>query len=113
MPNTTARSRIWKRELIILNGSVSAKEEALKITKEALMDSFKAAAATAMQESNAQFLELAKTHSDGTVKEAEGGLDQRKVAIEEMLKPLKLSIDEHRKRTAKLVFEIKGGFRAM
>ena len=99
-----------EKEIITLNGSVSAKEDALKTTKEALMDSFKAAAAAAMQDSNAQFLELAKTKLDGTVKEAEGDLDERKSAIEEMLKPLKVSIDEHKKRSAELEKESKETF---
>mgnify|MGYP002360552262 FL=1 len=99
-----------ERQVIKLEGSVTAREEALKTTKDALMDSFKAAAATAMQDSNAQFLALAKTKLDGTVKEAEGDLDERKSAIEEMLKPLKLSIDQHKKRTEDLEKESKETF---
>ena len=44
-------------------------------------------------------MELAKENLQGTVKQVEGNLDQRKAAIEELLKPLRESIDKHKLRT--------------
>ena len=79
--------------------AIEVASRSLDSTKEALLDTFKSAANEALQTSNKQFLELAKENLQGTVKQAEGNLDQRKAAIEELLKPLRESIDKHKLRT--------------
>ncbi len=88
-----------EKELVRLESELKSRQEALDSTKEALLDTFKSAANEALQTSNKQFLELAKENLQGTVKQAEGNLDQRKAAIEELLKPLRESIDKHKQRT--------------
>ena len=88
-----------EKEVVRLESELKSRQEALDSTKEALLDTFKAAANEALQTSNKQFLELAKENLQGTVKQAEGNLDQRKAAIEELLKPLRESIDKHKQRT--------------
>ena len=88
-----------EKEVVQLKSDLKSRQEALDSTKEALLDTFKSAANEALQTSNKQFLELAKENLQGTVKQAEGNLDQRKAAIEELLKPLRESIDKHKLRT--------------
>ena len=89
-------------DIASLKSTVTAKEEALNDAKTALVDTFKAAALDALRSNNHQFLELAQQKLDGTVKEADGQLEQRKAAIEELLKPLTLSIQKHKERTEEL-----------
>lgn len=94
-----ARRFSLEKEVVRLESELRSRQEALDSTKEALLDVFKSAANEALQTSNKQFLELAKENLQGTVKQAEGNLDQRKAAIEELLKPLRESIDKHKLRT--------------
>jgi DNA recombination protein RmuC len=91
-----------ENDITKLEGDVAARKEALETARKALVDTFKSAANEALKTSSTQFLELAKTKLDGTVKEAEGDLDERKSAIEELLKPLKESIEKHKERTDKV-----------
>ena len=47
-------------------------------------------------------LALARTQLEAQVKDAEGNLDERKSAIEEMLKPVKEAIDSYKKKIEQL-----------
>jgi DNA recombination protein RmuC len=91
-----------KTRIAELESTLTARDSALEQTRTALMDSFRSAASEALQNNNKQFLELASQKLDGTVKENAGELEQRKAAIEELLKPLKLSIDKHKERSEEL-----------
>ncbi|HPY67569.1 MAG TPA: DNA recombination protein RmuC [Bacteroidales bacterium] len=93
-------------ELIRKNSSLEARTEAqeksLGEVRDAMLNTFKAAASDALVQNNKQFLDLAKTHLEAQIKDAEGNLDERKSAIAEMLKPVKESIDTYKKRIEEL-----------
>jgi DNA recombination protein RmuC len=81
-----------------LETKIEAQEKSLTEVKNAMLNTFKAAASDALIQNNKQFLDLAKTQLEAQVKDAEGNLDERKSAIAEMLKPVKESIDSYKKR---------------
>ena len=81
-----------------LETEIKAQEKSLEEVKNSMLNTFKAAASDALIQNNKQFLDLAKTHLEVQVKEAEGNLDERKSAIAEMLKPVRESIDSYKKR---------------
>jgi DNA recombination protein RmuC len=81
-----------------LEAKIEAQEKSLAEVKNAMLNTFKAAASDALIQNNKQFLDLAKTKLEAQVKDAEGNLDERKSAIAEMLKPVKESIDSYKKR---------------
>ena len=74
------------------------KEEAVEAYKETLLDSFKSAAGDALQQNNEQFLKLAETTLGEKITSSKGELDQRKTAIEELLKPMKSALEQYTKR---------------
>lgn len=89
-------------ELKIHTGRLEALEtgkgEAVEAYKETLLNTFKSAAGDALQQNNEQFIELAKSKLEENVSSSKGELDQRKVAIEEMLKPMKDSLEKYTTR---------------
>lgn len=74
------------------------KEEAVEAYKETLLDSFKSAAGDALQQNNEQFLRLAETTLGEKITSSKGELDQRKTAIEELLKPMKTALEQYTMR---------------
>lgn len=74
------------------------KEEAVEAYKETLRDSFKSAASDALQQNTEQFLKLAQTTLGEKITSSKGELDQRKTAIEELLKPVKSALEQYTKR---------------
>jgi DNA recombination protein RmuC len=85
-----------------LEARVEAQDKSLDEVKIAMLNTFKAAASDALIQNNRQFLDLAKSHLEVQLKEAEGNLDERKTAISEMLKPVRESIDSYSKRIEEL-----------
>lgn len=81
-----------------LETRIEAQAKSLEEVKNAMLNTFKAAASDALIQNNQQFFDLAKTRLDVQIKDAEGNLDERKSAIAEMLKPVKESIDSYKKR---------------
>ena len=59
-----------------------------------LADAFKALAADALESNNQSFLELAKRHSGKFQETAKGDLEKRQQAIQELVKPVKESLDK-------------------
>ncbi len=59
-----------------------------------LSDAFKALAAEALKSNNQSFLQLAKTNLETFQKSAQTDLDQRRKSIDELVKPVKLSLDK-------------------
>jgi DNA recombination protein RmuC len=90
------------RQNNVLQAKVEAQANSLDEVKKAMVDTFKSAASDALTQNNKQFIDLAKSHLETQVKEAEGNLDERKSAIAEMLKPVKESIDSYKKRIEEL-----------
>jgi DNA recombination protein RmuC len=90
------------RQNSVLQAKVEAQANSLEEVRKAMVDTFKSAASDALTQNNKQFIDLAKSHLETQVKEAEGNLDERKSAIAEMLKPVKESIDSYKKRIEEL-----------
>jgi len=86
----------------VLLAKVDAQATSLDEVRKAMVDTFKSAASDALTQNNKQFIDLAKSHLETQVKDAEGNLDERKSAIAEMLKPVKESIDSYKKRIEEL-----------
>lgn len=66
----------------------------LNQAREALLDSFKALSGEALKSNNQAFLELAKTSLDTYQKTAQSDLEIRQKAVEEMVKPVKESLEK-------------------
>jgi DNA recombination protein RmuC len=64
--------------------------------QEKLKEAFQSLAGEALQASSRQFIELANARFDSLQKEAEGDLEQRKVAIQAMVNPLETALNELR-----------------
>ncbi|HBE43072.1 MAG TPA: DNA recombination protein RmuC [Bacteroidales bacterium] len=85
-----------------LEASIKAQEKSLEEVKEAMLNTFKAAASDALLQNNQQFLNLAKPQLEAQVNATKSDLDQRKVAIEEMLKPVREAIDSYKLKIEQL-----------
>src|SRR5216683_706144 len=64
--------------------------------QEKLKEAFQSLAGEALQASSRQFIDLAKARFDSLQKEAEGDLEQRKVAIQAMVNPLETALRDLR-----------------
>ncbi len=83
-----------------LRDLVNEKENQLtehRAKHEGIDDKFKALASDVLKQSNEQFLQLAKKTFDGEQKDAAAQLEQRKQAIESLIKPIRESLDKHSK----------------
>jgi DNA recombination protein RmuC len=86
-----------------LRDLVNKKENQLteqRAKHEGIDDKFKALANDVLKQSNEQFLQLAKKTFDGEQKDAAAQLEQRKQAIESLIKPIRESLDKHSKVVA-------------
>jgi DNA recombination protein RmuC len=70
------------------------KLELLKSAEEKLADAFKALSADALRSNNQSFLELAKQNLKTFQESAKGDLERRQSAIDELVKPLKESLEK-------------------
>jgi DNA recombination protein RmuC len=86
----------------VLQANLEARDKSLEEVKSAMIDTFKSAASDALLQNNKQFLEMAKPQLEAQVNASKGDLDLRKTAIEEMLKPVRESIETYRKRIEEL-----------
>jgi DNA recombination protein RmuC len=67
-----------------------------------LREAFQSLAGEALASSNNQFLELAKSKFDTLQKEAEGDLEQRKVAIQSLVNPLETALKDLRSEVTRI-----------
>jgi DNA recombination protein RmuC len=67
-----------------------------------LREAFQSLAGEALQSSSNQFIELAKSRFDSLQKEAEGDLDQRKIAIKAMVDPLETALKDLRSEVSRV-----------
>ncbi len=86
----------------ILQANIEAQKNSMDEVRKSMVDTFKSAASDALTSNNKQFLTLAVTSLEAQVKASEGNLDERKAAIEEMLKPVRESIESYKKRIEEL-----------
>src|SRR5579862_6764697 len=67
-----------------------------------LREAFQSLAGEALQASSLQFMELAKSRFDSLQKEAEGDLEQRKVAIQSLVDPLETALKDLRSEVTRV-----------
>ncbi len=67
-----------------------------------LREAFQSLAGEALRASSDQFIELAKAKFDSLQKEAEGDLEQRKIAIQSMVDPLQTALTDLRSEVARV-----------
>ncbi|MEN6320262.1 MAG: DNA recombination protein RmuC [Syntrophaceae bacterium] len=94
--NTDVKTKITEIETRLTEERKAA-EEKLKLLDEArqkLSDAFKALSADALKSSNQSFLELARETLDKYQESAKGDLQMRQTAIDELVKPLKESLEK-------------------
>lgn len=77
-------------------------KKSIEEVKTAMLDSFKSAAADALGQNNQQFLTLAQTQFTAHKSEAQTDLENRKKAIEDLLKPVKESIENYKTKVEEL-----------
>lgn len=80
---------------------------------EGLGDNFKSLAADVLKQSSEQFLQLAKENFDGKQKDAAAQLEQRKQAIESLIKPIRESLDKHAKAVTDIEKNREGAYHGL
>lgn len=75
-----------------------------------LRDTFKSLAGDALQQSTEQFLKLARKTFEGEQKDATQQLEQRKAAIEAMIRPVRESLDKHAKAVTEIEKQREGAY---
>jgi DNA recombination protein RmuC len=91
-----------KNQNSVLKANLEAQDKSIEEVRKVMLDTFKSAASDALTSNNEQFLALARTSLETSIKESEGNLDQRKEAIDQMLKPVKEAIESYKKRIEEL-----------
>jgi DNA recombination protein RmuC len=74
--------------------STAEKLEVVEKAQKQLADSFKALSGEALQANNQNFLALAKTHLEKFQEAARGDLDQRHLSIQELVRPVRESLEK-------------------
>ncbi len=78
--------------------NAAAKVRLLDEAQTRLADAFKALSADALKSNNEEFLKLARTSMEGVQNAAKGDLDQRRQAIETLIKPLEATLKTYQER---------------
>jgi DNA recombination protein RmuC len=94
--NTNLRAKLSELETRLVEEHKAAEERMalLKEAREQLADAFKALSADALKSNNQSFLELARTALERFHEGAKNDLDMRQMAIDELVKPLKDSLEK-------------------
>jgi DNA recombination protein RmuC len=85
-----------------LEAKIEAQEKSLDEVKEAMLNTFKAAASDALLQNNQQFINLAKPQLEAQTEASRTDLEIRKTAIENMLKPIEKAIESYKARIEQL-----------
>jgi DNA recombination protein RmuC len=72
----------------------ASQEKLLKEAEGALKDTFKSLAAESLRSNNQQFMELAKTQLEAVQAQARSDLEKRQIGIQELVKPVRESLDK-------------------
>ncbi len=78
-----------------LRTDVQRQVDVVSQAQQQMLNTFKATAGDALQQSNEQFLQLANQHFETQQADAAKSLEQRKQAIEHLVKPLKETLDKY------------------
>ena len=94
--NMELRAKLAEVETRLMEGSLAAQEKLalLKEAREQMTDAFKALSADALKGNNQSFLELAKAALEKFHEGAKSDLEMRQMAIDELVKPLKNSLEK-------------------
>lgn len=87
--------------------------EDLRKAEAKLGDTFKALSGNVLKDAQEQFLALAKERLGGQHKDAQAQLDQRKAAIENLLKPIEKSLKQHGEAVTRIEKEREGSYHAL
>ena len=79
-----------------------SRKESIEEAKIAMLDSFKSTTTDALGQNNKQFLDLAQTQFSAHKSEAGTDLENRKKAIEDLLKPVKEAIETYKTKVEEL-----------
>ncbi len=82
----------------------------LRTQAEGMDDKFKSLAQDVLKQANDQFLQLATQKLEGEQKDAAAQLEQRKAAIEQLLKPVRESLDKHASAVSEIEKDRKGAY---
>src|SRR2546428_2381822 len=83
-----------KAELVGERRAAAERSESFKQAAEALADKFKALSRDALKDNNQSFLDLARATLEKFQQTAKGDLEQRQSAIDQLVKPLKESLEK-------------------
>jgi DNA recombination protein RmuC len=94
--NMELRAKLAEVETKLMEGNLVTQEKLalLKEAREQMTDAFKALSADALRGNNQSFLELAKAALEKFHESAKSDLEMRQMAIDELIKPLKNSLDK-------------------
>jgi DNA recombination protein RmuC len=94
--NSSLRVKVSELDTLIREERKAAGEKlaVLDAAREKLSDAFKSLSADALQSNNRSFMELARTLLEKYQEGARGDLDQRRQAIDELVKPLRESLEK-------------------
>jgi DNA recombination protein RmuC len=93
--------------------AAAEKQQLLEQAEARLSDTFKALSADALRSSNEQFLQLAKASLATQTEEAKGDLDQRRSAIENLVKPVADSLEKVQSRIGDIEKERQGAYSSL
>ena len=88
-----ARQKL-ETELAAQREAAEKQQQLLKDAETALKDAFKSLAAETLRSNNQQFLELAKTQLEAAQTAAKSDLEKRQLGIQELVKPVRDSLDK-------------------
>ena len=113
----SAGSTAAEREAGALRGQLAdrdrlqeEKAKELEQARERMNDSFKALAADALSTNNKSFLDLARTVLESAQKAASGELAQQKTAVENLVQPIRESLDKVDRRIGEMEKERAGAY---
>ncbi|HUU45910.1 MAG TPA: DNA recombination protein RmuC [Acidobacteriota bacterium] len=91
-----------KADLEAAKRELTAKETFIAENSKRLADEFAALSKQALSSNSEEFLRLAKTRLETLLKDAEGDLTRRQVAIDNLLKPLNKALEDYQRQTQQL-----------
>lgn len=89
-------------ELKMERSAAATRDEFLRNAEGILKDSFKSLSGDVLKESNTEFLKLAKMAFDSVRNESKTDLEQRKTAIENLVRPLAESLNKYEKQVSEI-----------
>ncbi len=92
---------------------VLQKEEAFTQAQKQSQDKFEALASQTLKNANEQFLQLAKKTFEGDKKDATAALEERKVAIETLIKPIREQLEKHKTQADLMEKNREGAYRGL